>query len=242
MPSSNAPSLGAVFTRVFWMLLGPLLLLTFAVMNLHAGDGWFTAGDIAYLVVLGAMILAPGGGEFRTGRAETSMGEPATQALATVCGDDAIYRIGHMGCLQPDRQPLLVSLTFSHHNEERYRWAMTLSLFLIGLGLVLLILGGEVLLRGAVGIATLLRLTPVVIGLTVVAAGTSVPELAVSAGAAARGQHRHYGRQCRRLEYLQHPVHPGAGGTDSPVGYFWQHRPAGVSRSGAGDAVMCGRV
>lgn len=64
---------------------------------------------------------------------------------------------------------------------------MFLSIVLIVLGIVLLVLGGEMLLRGAVGLATLLRLTPAVIGLTVVAAGTSVPELAVSAIAALRG-------------------------------------------------------
>jgi cation:H+ antiporter len=59
---------------------------------------------------------------------------------------------------------------------------------LIVLGIVLLVLGGEALLRGAVGLATILRLTPAVIGLTVVAAGTSVPELAVSASAAYQGK------------------------------------------------------
>ena len=59
---------------------------------------------------------------------------------------------------------------------------------LIVLGIVLLVLGGETLLRGAVGLATLLRLTPAVIGLTVVAAGTSVPELAVSAIASYQGK------------------------------------------------------
>jgi cation:H+ antiporter len=64
---------------------------------------------------------------------------------------------------------------------------MLLSIGLVLLGLVLLVAGGEVLLRGAVGLATLLRMTPAVIGLTVVAAGTSVPELAVSAIAAWRG-------------------------------------------------------
>jgi cation:H+ antiporter len=64
---------------------------------------------------------------------------------------------------------------------------MLLSIGLIVIGLVLLVAGGETLLRGAVGLATLLRLTPAVIGLTVVAAGTSVPELAVSAIAAMRG-------------------------------------------------------
>jgi cation:H+ antiporter len=56
------------------------------------------------------------------------------------------------------------------------------------LGVLLLVLGGEILLRGAVGLATILRLTPAVIGLTVVAAGTSVPELAVSGIAASAGK------------------------------------------------------
>lgn len=62
------------------------------------------------------------------------------------------------------------------------------SLALVAGGLVLLGFGGELLLRGAVSLATRLRLTPAVIGLTVVAAGTSVPELAVSAIAAAQGR------------------------------------------------------
>jgi K+-dependent Na+/Ca+ exchanger-like protein len=65
---------------------------------------------------------------------------------------------------------------------------MLLSLGLVLLGILLLVAGGEVLLRGAVGMATLLRLTPAVIGLTVVAAGTSVPELAVSGIAATQGK------------------------------------------------------
>lgn len=64
---------------------------------------------------------------------------------------------------------------------------MTIAILLIGIGMLLLVAGGETLLRGAVGLATLLRLTPAVIGLTVVAAGTSVPELAVSMIAAAKG-------------------------------------------------------
>lgn len=64
---------------------------------------------------------------------------------------------------------------------------MLISVGLIAVGLALLLAGGEALLRGAVGLATLLRLTPAVIGLTVVAAGTSVPELAVSGIAAYHG-------------------------------------------------------
>ena len=50
----------------------------------------------------------------------------------------------------------------------------------IFLGLVALIAGGELLVRGAVGLANLVKIPPLVIGLTVVAFGTSSPELAVS--------------------------------------------------------------
>jgi len=64
---------------------------------------------------------------------------------------------------------------------------MLLSIGLIVGGLLLLVLGGEAMLRGAVGLAEKFKLTPAIIGLTVVAAGTSVPELAVSGMAAAQG-------------------------------------------------------
>ena len=64
---------------------------------------------------------------------------------------------------------------------------MLLSIGLVIGGLVLLVLGGETMLRGAVGLAEKFKLTPAVIGLTVVAAGTSVPELAVSGMASAQG-------------------------------------------------------
>lgn len=59
---------------------------------------------------------------------------------------------------------------------------------LVLLGLVLLAGGGELLVRGATEIARLAGLTPAVIGLTVVALGTSLPELVVTVMAAVRGQ------------------------------------------------------
>lgn len=64
---------------------------------------------------------------------------------------------------------------------------MTAILLVLG-GLVVLTLGGEVLVRGAVAVARIAGLTPAVIGLTVVAAGTSLPELVVSLLAAVKGQ------------------------------------------------------
>jgi cation:H+ antiporter len=55
-------------------------------------------------------------------------------------------------------------------------------------GLAMLGLGSRWLVGGAVGIATFFGVSDMVIGLTVVAVGTSLPELATSALAALRGQ------------------------------------------------------
>lgn len=54
-------------------------------------------------------------------------------------------------------------------------------------GLALLLSGGDALVRGASAIARRFGVSPLVIGLTVVAFGTSAPELAVSVSAAASG-------------------------------------------------------
>ena len=55
-------------------------------------------------------------------------------------------------------------------------------------GLVLLIGGAELLLRGASRLATSFGISPLVVGLTVVAFGTSAPEMAVSLASAFSGQ------------------------------------------------------
>ncbi len=54
-------------------------------------------------------------------------------------------------------------------------------------GLVLLMVGGDVMVRGAVGLAERLGLSPMLIGLVVVGLGTSSPELAASVQAALAG-------------------------------------------------------
>jgi len=62
-----------------------------------------------------------------------------------------------------------------------------MSYFLLIIGLATLIVGGEFLVRGAVGIAQKLKLSSLVIGMTVVSFGTSAPELIVSLKAALAG-------------------------------------------------------
>ncbi len=61
------------------------------------------------------------------------------------------------------------------------------SLLLVAAGLGLVVLGGELVVRAASRLASGLGISPVVIGLTVVAFGTSAPELAVSVGATLDG-------------------------------------------------------
>jgi cation:H+ antiporter len=65
---------------------------------------------------------------------------------------------------------------------------LPVALLLVAAGLALLAGGGEVLIRGATALARRTRLTPAVIGLTIVAMGTSLPELVVSLFAALDGR------------------------------------------------------
>ena len=57
---------------------------------------------------------------------------------------------------------------------------MSVSILMATVGLLFLLGGGEVLLRGAASLAVCLGLSPLLIGLTVVAAATSMPELVVT--------------------------------------------------------------
>ncbi|MDW4497409.1 calcium/sodium antiporter [Sulfitobacter sp. D35] len=63
---------------------------------------------------------------------------------------------------------------------------MTLTLIAIAGGLGLLVLGGHLLVQGAVTLALRLNVSPLVVGLTVVGFGTSTPELVTSLQAAWR--------------------------------------------------------
>lgn len=71
---------------------------------------------------------------------------------------------------------------------KEHKESIKKSFFFLFLGLVLLIVSSRLLVYGAVGIANTLGVSDVIIGLTVVAIGTSLPELASSVVAARKGE------------------------------------------------------
>ena len=79
------------------------------------------------------------------------------------------------------------STLINQHLHAGLAMSLPESLALMGVGIVLLLAGAEVLVRGAAALALRFGLTPLVVGLTVVAFGTSSPELVVSIEAALAG-------------------------------------------------------
>ena len=64
---------------------------------------------------------------------------------------------------------------------------MILNIILIVIGIVLVVKGADWLTNGAVSVATKLHISQMVIGLTIVAMGTSMPEFCVSFVSALKG-------------------------------------------------------
>src|SRR5210317_688644 len=64
---------------------------------------------------------------------------------------------------------------------------MATTIILLIIGLIVLIVGGDYLVKGASSIAFRLHLSPLVVGLTIVAFGTSAPELVISIQSALKG-------------------------------------------------------
>ncbi len=62
-----------------------------------------------------------------------------------------------------------------------------MSILLVLIGLALLVFGGDILVKGAVALATRLGMSKALIGVTLIGFGTSMPEFVATFGAAAKG-------------------------------------------------------
>ena len=77
-----------------------------------------------------------------------------------------------------------LEVTDTHLHDEQPLWR---SLLVLLAGIIMIVLGGRWLVEGAVDLARLIGMSEAVIGLTVIAIGTSLPELVTSVIAAYKG-------------------------------------------------------
>ncbi|GAB5488439.1 MAG: calcium/sodium antiporter [Parasphingorhabdus sp.] len=77
-----------------------------------------------------------------------------------------------------------LEITDTHLHDEQPLWR---SFLVLGAGIIMIVLGGRWLVEGAVDLARLIGMSEAVIGLTVIAIGTSLPELVTSVIAAYKG-------------------------------------------------------
>ena len=92
-------------------------------------------------------------------------------------------------------------------------------LFLVG-GLLLILLGANGLTDGAASVAKRFHIPSIVIGLTIVAFGTSAPELTVSISSCSQRQCRHCHWQCGGKQYVQYPDDCGLYGPFCPDSHY----------------------
>jgi cation:H+ antiporter len=91
----------------------------------------------------------------------------------------------HLARTAPADDPLDTdfSAEYSETSSPNNTWWLLVS------GLVLLLISSQMLVWGAVGVAEVFGVSDLVIGLTIVAIGTSLPELAATVAAARKGEH-----------------------------------------------------
>lgn len=94
-----------------------------------------------------------------------------------------MYRLSSMQQTAPEQ----ISESFSEQLEELPEMPTGKALFWSVGGLAILLISANVLVHAAVDIAKFLGVSELVIGLTIVAVGTSLPELAATVGAALKG-------------------------------------------------------
>lgn len=115
-----------------------------------------------------------------------------SDVLIDGAGNNLLGRIDGIILLSVAIAYILYSLkhhSFDHQDEETIESSQSLSkasIWIIG-GMLSLLIGGKILVDGAVSIATSFNLSETLIGLTIIAVGTSAPELATSIIAARKG-------------------------------------------------------
>ena len=93
--------------------------------------------------------------------------------------------LARLGLRSADNDP--IARDFDAEIPADVSMPMAIVWLIVGLGTLLI--GAELLVDGAIGIARMLQISDVVIGIIIVAFGTSLPELAVSLASALKGEY-----------------------------------------------------
>ncbi|MXO89635.1 calcium/sodium antiporter [Pontixanthobacter aquaemixtae] len=167
-----------------------------SVQAVAAGSPEIAWGNIAgsnianSLLILGATALVAPIVLTGTGRRDAVVGLSASAALFAI----AWWQLGSpwIGAALLAALTVYIIWRYTHprpaDEEELEVPPLSRSLVYFILGVAALVIGGKLLVDGAIDLATLAGVSETVIGLTVVAVGTSLPELAASVAAALRGK------------------------------------------------------
>lgn len=117
--------------------------------------------------------------------AVTNIGSAGGYAFSRI--DGMIFLVGFVGYLLMTILPELNN-DAKHEEEEHKVISIPMAILKIGIGLVGIILGGRVVVDAASDIAAAFGVSENLIGLTIVAVGTSLPELVTSIVAAGKGE------------------------------------------------------
>ncbi len=147
----------------------------------------------AMLIVGCAAVVAPMSISRNTVRKDIPFAVAASVLLPLLAIDSAIGRIDGIILLAGFAAFMYYTLSQAKAGEtapsdETKMQNLWLSVFFVVLGLALLVIGSNIFVDSASRVAYALGLSEAVVGLTIVAGGTSLPELATSVVAARKGQ------------------------------------------------------
>jgi cation:H+ antiporter len=155
----------------------PFMAALSILFLLLAIDGGFSRVDGLILLVLLVLYIAVAIVlSRRDGHVDDLRGPGASIATASA------GRVGHTAKKSGD------TMTDAVEDVEARGGSTGRDLVLVLIGVALLVVGANILVKGATGIATAFGVSDLIVGLTVVAIGTSLPELATSIVAVRRGQ------------------------------------------------------
>lgn len=161
-----------------------LLLAVTAVVAPLAIHRTLVVREIPMMILACAAALVLGGGRL-LGDAEAGYARGDGLMLLLLFAVFLYYTIGE--AIRQRDDPAIPDASVPGMDGAKTPGGLGIGVLIVG-GLAALILGGELTVQGAVGIATALGLSETVIGLTIVAVGTSLPEFATTLAAARKGQ------------------------------------------------------